>query len=382
MAKTPSYTINYNDKQFQEVEKDKNQAIKDNNKLYNNMINQSDSFYDKQIEASKEWADKQQQIQQEQTDFIIEKVEQNKEQAEKDYIKEQSGAYVDWQKQSNQYGANAEQQASQGMTHTGYSESSQVSMYNTYQNRVATARESFNKAILDYDNAIKEAQLANNAKLAEIAYEALQKQLELALQGFQYKNELLQNQANKKFEIEQHYYNRYLGVLNQLNTENALAENIRQYEENKKLQEKQLEEEKRQFNETMKYNREQSRAARASTTTSGGSSYSFANSNTNAEVVTDYYSGSKNPDCKYGTFKTTDKNGNRYQPNNVGGKKLSKSGLTIENNGVTQNVWKSTDGKYYYWEGRQNKYIQMDSRTVNGMLYMKNGKGNPSGTFR
>lgn len=225
---TPNYTINYNDKRFTQVENDKKVALSDNEKLYGNMIGESDKYYQAQIDASKQWADKQAELQQANTDFAIEKIEQQKKQAHTDYIKEQSGAYTDWQKQSNQYGAKAEQMASQGMMGTGFSESSQVSMFNTYQNRVATARESLNKIFMNFDNNIKEAQLQNNSKLAEIYYQAQQQQLELNLQGFQYKNTLLLEQANRKQEIENNYYNRYQDVLAQMNHENALAEQIRQ----------------------------------------------------------------------------------------------------------------------------------------------------------
>ena len=135
------------------------------------------------------------------------------------------------------------------MDGTGYSESAQVSMYNTYQNRVATARESYARAVLNYDNAIKDARLQNNAALAEIAYQALQQQLELSLQGFQYKNQLIIEQSNKKLEVENTYYQRYQDVLNQINTENALAEEVRQYNANYELQVKEYEEGIRQFNE-------------------------------------------------------------------------------------------------------------------------------------
>lgn len=235
-----NYEINYNDERFTKVETEKNAALSDIEKVYSGMADSSDAYYQKQIEASKDWADKQSELQQAQTDFAIEKIEQEKAQAQKDYIKEQSGAYVDWQKQSNAYGANAEQMAASGLKNTGYSESSQVSMYNTYQNRVATARESYNQAVLNYNNAITEARLQNNSILAEIAIEALQKQLELSLQGFQHKNSLIIEQSNKKLEVENNYYNRYLDVLDQINTENSLAEQIRQF--NAKL-----EEEQRQF---------------------------------------------------------------------------------------------------------------------------------------
>lgn len=245
-----NYEINYEDEKFQQVEADKQAALTNVNNTYNNMINSSDQYYQSQIDAAKDYANTQQQIQQENTDFTIEQINQQKEQANKDYTKEQKGAYVDWQKQSNQYGANAEQMASNGLTGTGYSESSQVSMYNTYQNRVATARESYNKAVLNYDNAIKDAQLQNNSALAEIAYNALQTQLELSLQGFQYKNSLLQTQLQLQVETDERYYNRWQNVLNQMNQENQFAESVRQYNQNYELQQKQFNEEVRQFEQS------------------------------------------------------------------------------------------------------------------------------------
>ena len=268
-----NYDINYNDQRFTQVEADKNVALNDLESTYAGMINASDKYYQDQIDASKAWADKQSQLQQEKTDFAIEKIEYQKEQAKKDYTKEQSGAYVDWQKQSNQYGANAEQMAAHGMAGSGYSESSQVSMYNTYQNRVMTARESYQQAIVNYNNAITEARLQNNSLLAEIAYNALQQQLELSLQGFQYKNTLILDKTQKKLEVENMYYNRYQDVLQQINTENALAEQVRQYNENLAFQKAQLAEEQRQYNETLAWQKSQA-AAKSSGGSSGGSSSS------------------------------------------------------------------------------------------------------------
>lgn len=229
VSAAPDYAIDYNDERFQKVESSKDTALKEMDDAYNSMIDKTDSFYQSQIDASKQWADKQSQLQQEKSDFAIQQVEQNKAQAQKDYTKEQSGAYADWQKQSGQYGVNAEQMAAQGMRNSGYSESAQVAMYTAYQNRVATARESYVKAIQNYDNAITEARLQNNSLLAEIAYNALQQQLELSLQGFQYNNQLVLDKTKQKLEVENMYYNRYQDVLAQINQENALAEEIRQF---------------------------------------------------------------------------------------------------------------------------------------------------------
>ena len=231
MANTPNYDIDYNDERFTKVESDKQAALSEVEQTYGGMISDADKYYQGLIDANKQWADTQSKLQQDRTDFAVEQINQQKDQAKKDYTKEQSGAYVDWQKQSNQYGANSEKIAAGGLAKTGFAESSQVSMYNTYQNRVATAREAYTRAILNYDNAIKDARLQNNSALAEIAYQALQKELELSLAGFQYKNTLIIEKANKKQEVENTYYGRYQDVLQQINTENALAEQIRQYEQ-------------------------------------------------------------------------------------------------------------------------------------------------------
>lgn len=237
---TPNYDVNYDDKRFTEVESDKTAALDEVDVTFGDMISNSDKFYQNQIDAAKDYADTQAKNQQAQTDFAIEKIEQQKDQANKSYIREQAGAWADYQKQIDPYGVEAEKMANMGMTGTGYSESANTRAYITYQNRVVAARESYNQAVLNYDNAIKEAQIQNNTILAEIAYNALQTELELALQGFQYKNTLIIEQANKKLELDKYYYTKYQDVLTQINTENAMAEEVRQYNENLKQQQAEL----------------------------------------------------------------------------------------------------------------------------------------------
>jgi hypothetical protein len=250
---TPNYSVNYNDKRFQQVENEEKIALNQSNNMYNQMINNSQNYYQEMIDASKDYQKTQTEIQNQNTQHTINKIEQQKDQAKQDYIKEQKGAYTDYQKASNQYGANAEAMASQGMSNTGYSESAQVSMYNTYQNRYMSARDSYNRAVLNYDNSIKDAQLANSSALAEIAYQALQQQLQLSLEGFQYKNTLLQQQLQAQREIDSEYYSRWQNVLSQINTENSLKEQVRQYNEK-------MAEEKRQYNESLAF--QKSEAAR------------------------------------------------------------------------------------------------------------------------
>lgn len=210
------YSVNYEDERFQEVKSEQAQKESQTNQIYDNILSNSDKNYQDQINATKEYEKTQSELQQAQTDFAIEQVEQQKEQAQKDYRKEQKGAYVDYMKQTK---SNAQNMANSGLSNTGYSESSIVSMYNTYQNRVGTAKESLNQSILNYNNSIQQAILANNEKLAEIAYNSLQTQNQLNQQAFEYKNTMLLQKEQSLQQINDTYYARYQDVLAQINTE-------------------------------------------------------------------------------------------------------------------------------------------------------------------
>lgn len=377
----------YNDERLTEVEAKRDETLAEVSQVYDGMINQSDKFYQAQVDATKQWEEKQTQLQQDRTDFAIEQIEQQKEQAQKDYTKEQSASYVDWQKQSNQYGANAEAMASSGLTNTGYSESSQVSMYNTYQNRVATARDVYNRAVLNYNNSIKDAQLQNNSILAEIAYNSLSQQLELSLSGFQYKNELVLGKLDTKLRVDESYHNRYMDILGQINTENALAEQIRQFDlslaEDRRQYDTSLAEQVRQYNESLAEDRRQYNTTLAQkktksvseedddeafvkpreqkTTIDNNGAVNVANG---MQVNTAYYQGALNPDVrKYGAFS------NGYQPRGIEGHgNLNKTSETAEIETQTlsgeltkvkQSVWRASDGTFWYWDDRKNKYIQL-----------------------
>ena len=270
-----TYDINYDDRRFVDVKNEEATALKETKGTYDNMINSSDSYYQEMIDQSKEWANKQSELQQAQTDFTIEKVEQAKEQAKKDYLKEQKASYQDYQEVINPYGVTTEKLAEQRLHQSGYSKSVTINAYNTYQNRYMAARESYNQAILNYDNNIKEAQLANNSALATIAYEALQKQLELSLQGFQYKNTLLLQKLDAVNQTKDRYYNRYQDVLKQINTENSMAEQVRQYNESLAFQKQQAAQEQANWEKEYalaKYSTYSSGSSGGSGGGSGGSS--------------------------------------------------------------------------------------------------------------
>ena len=141
----------------------------------------------------------------------------------------------------------------------------------------------------------------------------------------------------------------------------------------------------RQFNEQMAYQKARdAESDRQAWAKLNANNYSgFSGTNNSKKIKTNYYEGDINPDTQYGTFNTLDSNGVKYQPNNVGGSKLKNSGYKVSdlfgagNTGSTganidsQKVWKTSSGKYYVWDGSQNKYIDLDkyfSVTNNGKV--------------
>jgi hypothetical protein len=243
--------INYDDERFTNLEQEEQAAKNQSNSTYDSLINDSQSYYDNLINQSKEWADKQAEIQNQQTEFAIDKIEQQKEEANKDYTKEQKGAYQDYMKQSNAYGSNMQAAGQSGLGGSGWSETIQSGFYNTYQNRYAQARESYNEIVMNYNNNIKEAQLQNSSALATIYAQAEKEQLELALQQFTIIKDLQIEKQNKYLTIDEMYNNRWRDIEQQINTENALAEEIRQAKADEAYKQAALAEEQRQFNEQM-----------------------------------------------------------------------------------------------------------------------------------
>lgn len=168
-------------------------------------------------------------------------IELNKKDAETDYLKEQKGAWVDYQKAIDPYGVNAEKMASSGLTNSGFAESSKVAMYNQYQNRVASALSSYQRIVAGYNQKIAEAKAQNSSALAQIEYDSLKEQLTILIEGFQYTNTLVLEKAKAKREVNAQYNSLYMDVLDAIRQEEALKQQ-------KEIAYAQLAEEKRQFN--------------------------------------------------------------------------------------------------------------------------------------
>ena len=270
-------TVDRNDEKLVQYENTKNNLINEAQTNYNKVSSGAEQKYNELINATKDYGEKQAEITQAKTDQTIAEINQQKGFAEKDYIKEQKGAYTDYARQVNAYGTNAEIQASAGLAGSGYSESSRVNMYNTYQNRYMTAREAYNRAVVAYDNQIAQAQLQNNAQLAEIAFNSLQTQLQLALEGFQYQNELLNNLLSQKLNISSTYESLWQSQYNTLLGEAQFNEQMAYQKQRDAVADSQWQQ---QFN--------LSRAKASSSGSSSGSRYGTASSKvpTGAKIPT------------------------------------------------------------------------------------------------
>lgn len=246
--KSSDYEIDYNDQRLTGIKSNESDALDKHEQLYDGLSEDIVNQYSSAADEVKKNAEEQKKLLQEQGELAIDKIEQEKAQAKKDYTKEQSGAYVDYKKQSNRYGANAEQMAAGGFTGSGYSESSQVSMYNQYQNRIAIAREALVIANSKYDIAMAEAKIQNDIAIAEIVAEANQKALEYIIQGTLQKTTLLKEKATQELAIKSFYSTEYKNMLDQINREKAFEAEIAQFNEEQAYREAQLALQREQFN--------------------------------------------------------------------------------------------------------------------------------------
>ena len=374
LAEYYNRNLNQTQQQINNLATEKQNAINEYETGYNNQLQQYNDLQAQQQNYIDTWAANQKEQQQKQTDYNIGLIEQNKKEAAEETQKQTQDAYVDYMKQTNQYGGALENLASRGLATQGYAESSKVAMYNTYQNRVSTANAALVKANTEYDNQIQQALLNNDAALAETALEQMKQSYALALQGFEYTSNLYNQRLSYLQNLEDTYYNRGLQLQSLQNTYAGEIGKIRQYQDEIQLErekrelarqqwEREFAEEQRQFNAQMSYN--YSKSGYYGDYTDGTGGYGDTNI-----INTPYYNDVINPDAQYGTFNTKDSNGVKYQPDNINGEKLKNTHKTIavetktlngKNKTVTQNIWQLPNGTYWYWDGRQNKYIEIKS---------------------
>ncbi len=169
----------------------------------NDLLNQSEKIQNDQIDAN--------------TQQTLAEIERQRGYTKKDFNKEAQGAYQDYQKLVNPYGVQAENIFSNGLGNSGYSETSKLNAYNTYQNRYATAKESTDRLMEDFNNQMTQAQLEGNKEKAQVALSKLQTQMDNLWQQLNFDSSLTQNKVN---------YNQWLDEFNYQKQQDEIANQL------------------------------------------------------------------------------------------------------------------------------------------------------------
>ena len=360
------------DERYKQLQNEKQTALNEVNQTYDTLLKENTALSNNVNDYLNQYQTTQSGIYDSQLQREQEKADLGKKKAEEEFNKEaiaSKNAYYDF---TNPYGVQRELQVQQGLGNSGYSETVKSQAWAAQQNRTAQARATMNQAKLQFDEDMKDARLNNDVLKAQLALQTLQMKQDETLRAFNYRSEVAQNQLANKQNLSSEYNNRYNTIWNQINTEKQQQEAIRQWNAEQA-------ENTRQFNEKMAYQRERDKVAdsqwereyalsqqAANAKYSGGKTGDIDLGN---EISTPYYKGEINPDTQYGTFSTTDRNGVRYQPNNVGGVPLHATQMKVGDftegaKGSTgadlsgQKLW-STGDKWYVWDGSQNQYIDV-----------------------
>lgn len=347
--------MNNEDIRLKTVETEKQTALNNQNQLYDNLLEQNKELLNKQNSWQDTYQTQQNALYDKGTELATSELQKKQAKNEEAYQREAIASESSYQKAINPYGVQAEQQAAAGLQGSGYSETTKMMAYNTARNRTATARATAKTVDAEYQTAIAEAKLNNDTQKAALALELLQSKLQNELTAFQTSSGLQQNKLSSQQATDQTYYGRYQDVIAQQNYEKEQANELQQYEQQ------------------LVQAREEAAQSQARWQAEYDANYGGEDLSDNINIQTNYYSGPINPDVANGTFNTTDANGVKYQPDNIGGVKLKSSGKKVSqlagegfknSSGVdvsNQKVWK-IGSQYYIWNGSINSYEKLNSK--------------------
>ena len=155
---------------------------------------------------------KQEEIVNKQTQMNVDELERNKAEVDEEAKKTNQGLYTEYKKASNPYGANAEQLYSRGLGNSGYAETTQTNLYNTYQKNVTNTINNAQKLKSDFDFQISQARQNGDITLAQNALQIYMQKMELLTQEYELRN-----------NREQYLYQKEQDALAQSNWEKEYA---------------------------------------------------------------------------------------------------------------------------------------------------------------
>ena len=155
---------------------------------------------------------KQEDIINQQTQMNINEIEKQKSEVDEQTKKTNQGLYTEYKKASNPYGVNAEATYAKGLGNSGYAETTQTNLYNTYQKNVTDTINNAQKLKSDFDFQINQARQNGDITLAQNALQIYMQKMELLTQEYELRN-----------NREQYLYQKEQNALQQSNWEKEYA---------------------------------------------------------------------------------------------------------------------------------------------------------------
>ena len=154
----------------------------------------------------------QQDIVNKQTQMNVDALEKNKAEIDQQADKVNQGLYTEYKKATNPYGVNAEQLYARGLGNSGYAETTQTNLYNTYQKNVTDTVNNAQKLKSDFDFQISQARQNGDITLAQNALQIYMQKMQLLTQEYELRN-----------NREQYLYQKEQDALQQSNWEKEYA---------------------------------------------------------------------------------------------------------------------------------------------------------------
>ena len=173
-----------------------------NNNAYadiDKLIANQNSMLEQQQTQQNNILDQQLQIQ-------IDQMNKNKAEIDQNVNKTNSGLFAEYKKASNRYGANAENLYTQGLGNSGFAESTQTNLYNTYQKNITDTINNAQKLKSDFDFAIQQARQNRDLQQAQFALELYKQKMNLATQEYDLRNNKEEQLYNRGIDERNYNY--------------------------------------------------------------------------------------------------------------------------------------------------------------------------------
>ena len=123
-----------------------------------------------------------------QTQMQVDSLGRQKEQIDREATQQNRAIYQDYKKNSNPFGQQAENLAGQGLANSGYAETTQARMYNTYQNNITATLNNARQLKADVDFQINQARQTGDITLAQNALQLFNQRMQLLSQEYDMRN--------------------------------------------------------------------------------------------------------------------------------------------------------------------------------------------------